>query len=38
MQWLRTVRNEGKLYWKPKYTMDCSDREEEEKGIISKMN
>jgi hypothetical protein len=30
MQWLRTVRNGGKLYWKPKSTTDCSVREEEE--------
>jgi hypothetical protein len=30
MQWLRTVRNGGKLYWKPKSTTDCSAREEEE--------
>jgi hypothetical protein len=28
MQWLRTVRNGGKLYWKPKSTTDCSVREE----------
>jgi hypothetical protein len=25
-----TVRNGGKLYWKPKSTTDCSAREEEE--------
>jgi hypothetical protein len=30
MQWLRTVRNEGKLHLKPKSTTDCSAREEEE--------
>jgi hypothetical protein len=30
MQWLRTVRNGGKLYWKPKSTTECSAREEEE--------
>jgi hypothetical protein len=29
MQWLRTVRNGGKLYCKPKSTTDCSAREEE---------
>jgi hypothetical protein len=27
---LMTVRNGGKLYWKPKSTTDCSVREEEE--------
>jgi hypothetical protein len=30
MQWLSTVRNGGKLYWKAKSTTDCSAREEEE--------
>jgi hypothetical protein len=30
MQWLRTVRNGGKLYLKSKSTTDCSAREEEE--------
>jgi hypothetical protein len=30
MQWLRTVRNGGKFYWKPKSTTGCSAREEEE--------
>jgi hypothetical protein len=31
MQWLRTVRNGGKLYWKPRFTMGCSAQEEEVK-------
>jgi hypothetical protein len=26
MQWLETRRNEGRLYWKPKPTMDCTPR------------
>jgi hypothetical protein len=34
MQWLRTIRNGGKLYWKPKSTMDCSAREEEEEDML----
>jgi hypothetical protein len=34
MQWLRTVRNGGKLYWKPKSPTDCSTREEEEEFFL----
>jgi hypothetical protein len=30
LQWLRTVRNGGKLYWRPKSTTDCRAREEED--------
>jgi hypothetical protein len=29
-EWLRTIRNGGKFYWKPKSTMDCNAQEEEE--------
>jgi hypothetical protein len=24
MQWSETIRNAGRLYWKPRSTMDCS--------------
>jgi hypothetical protein len=33
MQWLGTVRNGGKLCWKPKSTTDCGAREEEEEAL-----
>jgi hypothetical protein len=25
MQWPETIRNGGRLYWKPRSTMDCSN-------------